>query len=390
MEAEVSFLLGLINCRRSRRGDWDSSIIEASHLHLSVPACLERASYMSEASTLTITVNLGGPALPDLHDLFFFLPSMCNTENGVYCYALADASEVRENAATSVVALLNDKLVVASSFLALQLVHMIDQTVQAAATTIDTADVTRKLLSRVRTRLASHPDACDVLLCLLATAATSPNRLSPFPPMFKSEAKDDLGTLIAEEDFPLSLALADLDVRFVGEVIASPDPWFDRAAAEHGSTMCYHGSKMVHFHSILQNGLQVMSGTRHMSSGNVFGDGIYFAQSPQVAMNFAFGTPCQQWSQSRVMSKNAICVAVCQVLKDPAVLKTLPASQADGTYYVLSDHRHVRIKYLLVLSPKAVARTSAWDVVFGSPWEIVMSVFWFAVAYLVWSVADAT
>ncbi|EQC36522.1 hypothetical protein, variant [Saprolegnia diclina VS20] len=173
------FVLALINCRRSRRGDWDSSIIEASHLHLTVPACLERAAWTAEASTLTLTVNFApvADALPDLHDLAFFLPAADET---VYCYASNDdASE----AATSAVAILNDKL--STPFLALQFVHAVEQAVLDVRADVGNDERRAKAIARVTARLTSQPATCDVMLCLLATAATSPNRLSPPPPMFK-------------------------------------------------------------------------------------------------------------------------------------------------------------------------------------------------------------
>ncbi|KDO23531.1 hypothetical protein SPRG_10725 [Saprolegnia parasitica CBS 223.65] len=130
-----------------------------------------------------------------------------------------------------------------------------------------------------------------------------------------------------------------------------------------------------------------MSGTRHMSSGNVFGDGIYFAQSAQVAMNFAYGTPSQQWTPSGVLSRDAICVAVCLVLADRDRLTTLPGATPDAKYYVLTDPRGVRVEYLVFLEPKA---RSAMRVLLGSPWDVAISLFWFAVAYGLYRLCDAT
>ncbi|OQR82040.1 hypothetical protein THRCLA_23253 [Thraustotheca clavata] len=376
LDAELNFALELINCRRSRRGDWNSSIIEASHLHLKVPLCIERAVWQPEATTLAVIVNLVKGDLPELCEISFFFPD--DKGSNMFCYTSSDASE----RATCIVDALNDKCASLKSFQALQLLHLIEQAIANVGESdrMDLAELARK---RVQFQVETQPRVCDVLLNLIAAASTSPNRLTPFPPML------DLETLINTIPQELRLDQSDLDLSFIGQVIISPNPWFDALAEKHKTTVCYHGSKISHFHSILQNGLQIMSGTRHMGSGNIFGDGIYFAQSAQVAMNFAFGAASQHWQHSTVMSKDAICVAVCEIITDSSVLKTVHSSTNDGTYYVLQDHRYAQLKYLLILEPKKLSTQSqtAWTIFFGSSSDILVSIFWFGVAYFLYTLA---
>lgn len=70
--------------------------------------------------------------------------------------------------------------------------------------------------------------------------------------------------------------------------VAPPrDPLFDRLAGRHGTYKAFHGSAVSNMHSITQRGLRNFSGTRNMTTGAVFGDGIYAAADLQVAKSFA-------------------------------------------------------------------------------------------------------
>ena len=63
----------------------------------------------------------------------------------------------------------------------------------------------------------------------------------------------------------------------------------------HCFSVCYHGTPLENAFSILQTGLRNMSGTRGMQSGAIFGDGIYLAESIDVAKQFtSFST--EIWS----------------------------------------------------------------------------------------------
>lgn len=81
--------------------------------------------------------------------------------------------------------------------------------------------------------------------------------------------------------------LAEPKPSHVFDVVLPADPAFDSEATRGGSTVAYHGSSPENFHSILNNGLKVMSETRLMKNGAAFGSGIYLAASLEAAYSFA-------------------------------------------------------------------------------------------------------
>ncbi|KAH9128278.1 hypothetical protein AeMF1_001540 [Aphanomyces euteiches] len=405
MELELDFFLRLVNSRRSRRGDWDSIILEHSHLHLTVPDAIERATWMPSTSTLVVTVNLepSSAPLPLLEDLSIFIPH----DAPPFCYASAEATA----GAASIADAITSKLQPQGCFLALTVFHAIELALKTVGfTTEERLDVRRMAEDRILAKVAAHRDACDVLMCLLVAAVSSPKGLRPWPAHFSSAQQDVdrthlshaiarvptlsslpkdilfhiysayLRNLPAESvhlldwlwcRVPMTLeqvqniqvqvpSLSGLrDLCFGAQVIQSANPWFDSMVAKHGSKLCFHGSRFGSFHSIIQNGLQSMSGTRHMSSGNVFGDGIYFADSVSVSSQFASpASSTAAWSRSQVLSKAAICIAVCEVILNPQVTTHLP-SQGDGSYYVVQDERFVRLRYLVLCQPPSSLRQTS-------------------------------
>ncbi|CAB1117710.1 unnamed protein product [Ectocarpus sp. CCAP 1310/34] len=85
------------------------------------------------------------------------------------------------------------------------------------------------------------------------------------------------------------------------DAVLPGDPAFDAQAELGGSEVAYHGSSPENFHSILNTGLRVMSGSRLMKNGAVFGNGIYLSGSCKAAASFAYrgdgsGTTVWPWS----------------------------------------------------------------------------------------------
>ncbi|CAM9142881.1 unnamed protein product [Laminaria digitata] len=60
----------------------------------------------------------------------------------------------------------------------------------------------------------------------------------------------------------------------VFDVVLPSDPAFDAEARLGGYAVAYHGSSPENFHSILNTGLRVMSGSRLMKNGAAFGNGM--------------------------------------------------------------------------------------------------------------------
>lgn len=74
-----------------------------------------------------------------------------------------------------------------------------------------------------------------------------------------------------------------------GPVGAGDALWDARKAAEHGTVRahCLHGTASENVHAVLGFGLRVLSGTRHESSGSIFGRGVYLSADAAVAREFA-------------------------------------------------------------------------------------------------------
>jgi hypothetical protein len=63
--------------------------------------------------------------------------------------------------------------------------------------------------------------------------------------------------------------------------------WSSALAATHGTFGVWHGTASDNGFSALCFGLRSMSGTRHSTSGAMYGDGIYCCEDPRVALKFA-------------------------------------------------------------------------------------------------------
>lgn len=63
------------------------------------------------------------------------------------------------------------------------------------------------------------------------------------------------------------------------------DAW--EAATAGSSQLLWHGTSAQNVHSILHNGLRALSHSRHMRTGALFGEGIYLAETPALAADYA-------------------------------------------------------------------------------------------------------
>ncbi|ETO35680.1 hypothetical protein RFI_01385 [Reticulomyxa filosa] len=67
---------------------------------------------------------------------------------------------------------------------------------------------------------------------------------------------------------------------------------FTLAKQKYGSIKAYHGSPVWNWHAILEHNLKNLSDTKLMSSGNIFGNGIYLSTSLSLACNYSSGLTC--------------------------------------------------------------------------------------------------
>jgi len=116
-----------------------------------------------------------------------------------------------------------------------------------------------------------------------------------------------------------------------------------------GSSIGYHGSSLENWHNILHGGLDV----RFQKETSIFGIGIYLADDPNVAHSFKKAG--LSWKKS-MLGTRISCVAACEVLNHPEVLRGSEQSFVNGEgekhlpkhYILVKNNHYVRIKYLLV------------------------------------------
>ncbi len=92
----------------------------------------------------------------------------------------------------------------------------------------------------------------------------------------------------------------------------------------------FHGSPVGNWHSILRTGIKNMSGTRFMTTGQVYGPGVYATDDLRVASSYGSG-----------QSSNSVSyVAVLEILAEPSQFK-----KTNGIY-VISDDKLLFPRYL--------------------------------------------
>ena len=90
----------------------------------------------------------------------------------------------------------------------------------------------------------------------------------------------------------------------------------------NGSFFAWHGSAIGNWHAILRDGLKLLSGTKWMTNGQVYGAGIYFAHSILTSLSYA-GSPEGAWKGSSLLSHPSGCtvLALCEIIADSDVFK---------------------------------------------------------------------
>eukprot|EP01127_Copromyxa_protea_P024518 TRINITY_DN9710_c0_g1_i1.p1 TRINITY_DN9710_c0_g1~~TRINITY_DN9710_c0_g1_i1.p1 ORF type:complete len:642 (+),score=89.81 TRINITY_DN9710_c0_g1_i1:180-2105(+) len=115
---------------------------------------------------------------------------------------------------------------------------------------------------------------------------------------------------------------------------------FQATKQQKGSFLAYHGSGFFNWHSILRNGLRNLSGTALMSTGAVYGSGIYLGADSGTSMGYA--GVASGWEKS-MFGIGCHCMAVCEVIS---------AGYKASPYYVIPNEDHVVTRYLLLFNPQ--------------------------------------
>ena len=118
---------------------------------------------------------------------------------------------------------------------------------------------------------------------------------------------------------------------------------FERVKLSEGSFYAFHGSPLCNWHAILRNGLKNCSKTPLMSSGAVYGDGIYLSTSLNESITYTgqlYGTSTQTTWKNASFDKPC-CVAICEVIGKPLSTRTIQ---------VVPDVSRVRVRFVLLFT----------------------------------------
>lgn len=122
---------------------------------------------------------------------------------------------------------------------------------------------------------------------------------------------------------------------------------FQQRKATHGSFWAFHGSGFFNWHAILRTGLRNLSGTSMMSTGAVYGAGIYLAAESGTSMGYAQEAPGWALSSHGSRGDSYRCMALCEVIND---------GYKANPYYVIPKEEDIVTRYLFIFPPAEVSR----------------------------------
>lgn len=73
---------------------------------------------------------------------------------------------------------------------------------------------------------------------------------------------------------------------------------FEKNSKQYGTIYLFHGSASHCWFNIIRHGLKIMSGTKYMTTGAAYGNGVYLSKDLSVALQYAHGS----------------CIAICEVI----------------------------------------------------------------------------
>lgn len=122
---------------------------------------------------------------------------------------------------------------------------------------------------------------------------------------------------------------------------------FQQRKAQYGSFWAFHGSGFFNWHAILRTGLRNLSGTSMMSTGAVYGSGIYLAPESGTSIGYAQDAPGWSLSLHGHTTDSYRCMALCEVIN---------AGYTANPYYVIPKEEDIVTRYLFVFSPSETSR----------------------------------
>jgi len=121
---------------------------------------------------------------------------------------------------------------------------------------------------------------------------------------------------------------------------------------KYGSVICYHGSPTCNWPAIIRHNLQNYSNTKQMSSGALFGAGIYLTSAISLSRGFSKMNN-KIWNKSKLGSSIAV-VGVFEVALHPEFVRSdkikNEKKKVPEHYFVVADNKYIEMRGMLVWS----------------------------------------
>jgi len=122
---------------------------------------------------------------------------------------------------------------------------------------------------------------------------------------------------------------------------------FQQRKKEYGSFWAFHGSGFFNWHAILRTGLRNLSGTDLMSTGAVYGCGIYLAAESGTSIGYAQSFKGWGLSSHGNPGDDYRCMALCEVIN---------AGYTANPYYVIPKEEDIVTRYLFIFPPSEASK----------------------------------
>ena len=107
---------------------------------------------------------------------------------------------------------------------------------------------------------------------------------------------------------------------------------------KYGSLLAFHGSSTGKWFSILRIGLKNLSNTKLMSTGALYGPGIYLSKDVKISKDYS---RCQLWWPKSMFGNHCCILAICEIINHPDLKPPQP-------HYVISNEDWVITRFLIV------------------------------------------
>jgi Poly(ADP-ribose) polymerase catalytic domain len=129
-----------------------------------------------------------------------------------------------------------------------------------------------------------------------------------------------------------------------------------KAASQKGSRFGFHGSCTGNFHSILRQGIKIMSGTEYQTTGTSYGRGVYMGSHSSISQSYCSKAKATQWPLSKFAAVGPLIImALVELVDDPANVKTHACSSTNtgGTQIFVAEVEEIFVTRFLFINPSS-------------------------------------